>query len=359
MAPLPLKVLKRGKLVWLVDLRSIRRGRRFFPTEAQARVYRAAIVREHDNFGASAHVLSHQDRVEFLAAQDKLKGSGGSITQAVEHFLRHKASVAPKTAREAFTEFLASKEASGKRKRYTVQLRYSVGAFIEGCDGRVDEITAANVQTWLAAGGWSLLTRKGYLRDVCGFFNWCVKRRHCSSNPCHQIERIIVDGRPVEILTVEQSRSLMHACLETDGPLVPALTLALFCGIRPQEIQRLSWSDVDIKGRFVLIGSSTSKTRRRRLVTISDGARQFLALGGDIPPKDYVARLLAVRKAAGITRWPHNALRHSFCSYHLAMHQRAAETALQAGHSEQMLFQHYRSVVTLASAVKFWGIGPL
>jgi hypothetical protein len=42
--------------------------------------------------------------------------------------------------------------------------------------------------------------------------------------------------------------------------------------------------------------------------------------------------------------WKHNALRHSFCSYRLADVKSAAEVALVAGNSPQMIFQHYREL---------------
>jgi hypothetical protein len=40
--------------------------------------------------------------------------------------------------------------------------------------------------------------------------------------------------------------------------------------------------------------------------------------------------------------WRHNALRHSFCSYRLADVKSAAQVALEAANSPQMIFQHYR-----------------
>jgi hypothetical protein len=50
---------------------------------------------------------------------------------------------------------------------------------------------------------------------------------------------------------------------------------------------------------------------------------------------------------AGIAKWPTNALRHIFASYHLAKWQDAAALALQTGHTTTaMLFGHYREVVT-------------
>jgi integrase len=58
--------------------------------------------------------------------------------------------------------------------------------------------------------------------------------------------------------------------------------------------------------------------------------------------------------------WPKNCLRHSFASYHLAMHESADKTALQMGHrSTTMLFEHYRELVTRSDAERFWGILPL
>ena len=35
-----------------------------------------------------------------------------------------------------------------------------------------------------------------------------------------------------------------------------------------------------------------------------------------------------------------------------------AKTALQAGHTESVLFQHYRKMVRREDAEKFWGIFP-
>ena len=64
-------------------------------------------------------------------------------------------------------------------------------------------------------------------------------------------------------------------------------------------------------------------------------------------------------KAAGIERWPNNALRHSFASYHLALHQNAATTALQLGHTDsRLLFEHYRELVHPEDAKAFWEITP-
>jgi hypothetical protein len=57
--------------------------------------------------------------------------------------------------------------------------------------------------------------------------------------------------------------------------------------------------------------------------------------------------------------WKHNALRHSFCSYRLAAIKNAAQVALEAGNSPQMIFKHYRQLVTEAEANQWFAIRPI
>jgi hypothetical protein len=54
----------------------------------------------------------------------------------------------------------------------------------------------------------------------------------------------------------------------------------------------------------------------------------------------------------------HNGLRHSFCSYRLAVTKSAAQVSLEAGNSPKMLFQNYRELVTEKSAKEYFGILP-
>ena len=104
------------------------------------------------------------------------------------------------------------------------------------------------------------------------------------------------------------------------------------------------------------------RARRRRLVTIQPNLRAWLDLGGELPVRgsksnvwrDFTA---AMTRATGVP-WHHNATRHSFCSYHLAQFQNAGKTALECGHSETMLFKHYRELVRPDVAAAFFEIRP-
>jgi hypothetical protein len=59
-----------------------------------------------------------------------------------------------------------------------------------------------------------------------------------------------------------------------------------------------------------------------------------------------------------LKRWPNNALRDSYCSYHYQRDGSADRTSDNAGHSIEMLKEHYRAIVSPEDTVRFWNIFP-
>lgn len=53
---------------------------------------------------------------------------------------------------------------------------------------------------------------------------------------------------------------------------------------------------------------------------------------------------------------PKNGARHSFVSYHLSLFENTELTALQAGHSREILFRHYRELATRDEAESYFTI---
>ncbi len=66
----------------------------------------------------------------------------------------------------------------------------------------------------------------------------------------------------------------------------------------------------------------------------------------------------AAKHAAGLENWQSNALRHSFGSYHLALHDDATKTAALMGNDVGMVHEHYKALVTKAEAERFWTLRP-
>lgn len=80
---------------------------------------------------------------------------------------------------------------------------------------------------------------------------------------------------------------------------------------------------------------------------------------GPISPAGFDKRIRGLVKKAGLTEWPHNALRHSAASYHYAKHQNAAQTIAMLGkENDDVLFTHYRALVKSSQANKFYLLSP-
>ena len=76
--------------------------------------------------------------------------------------------------------------------------------------------------------------------------------------------------------------------------------------------------------------------------------------------EDFRDNLEALKEAAGISDWPHNGLRHSFASYHLAAFGDAIKTATMLGHKDPgVVHNHYKALVQKSDAVRFWDLRPV
>lgn len=145
-----------------------------------------------------------------------------------------------------------------------------------------------------------------------------------------------------------------------------------FAGLRTIEILRLEWKDVWFDKRVIEVGKDKAKTATRRLAPIVPALEAWLkprAKTGPILPgirdefhftklfKDATSKLIDA-KGEPLVTLVHNGLRHSFCSYRLAVTKSAAQVSLEAGNSPKMLFENYRELVTEKAAKDYFGILP-
>ena len=56
--------------------------------------------------------------------------------------------------------------------------------------------------------------------------------------------------------------------------------------------------------------------------------------------------------------WQENGLRHSFISYRLAVLHGTARVAVEAGNSPEVIFAHYRELVTPETAEEWFKVKP-
>jgi integrase len=259
---------------------------------------------------------------------------------------------------ETVNEFLLAKARAGRSDRYLRQLRVSLSHFASG-RARVplSSVTIADVENWLDATDWAVRTQRGYLSDVRTMFNFAVRRGLVTLNPAVGVELpVLGEEEPPHIHTVEQVLQVLEAARARDPDVCRHLAIRYFAGVRSSEAHRLTEENLLLDRGVIEVPAKKAKTRRRRLVTIQPNLRAWLELGGELRPMSPMTVRAVIR--ASKVEWHHNVTRHSFVSYHLAHFQNAAKTALEAGHTEQMLFAHYRELVTPDSAREFWAITP-
>jgi integrase len=183
------------------------------------------------------------------------------------------------------------------------------------------------------------------------------------SNPVLRTAQPKLVDKPPEIFAVDELAALLNAAAARALNVVPMLAIGAFAGVREAEIKRLNWSEVDQRRGHIEIKSSKAKSARRRIVemqpNLCDWLRPYAGMTGAVVPQNSRKKLDAIRKDAGLTRWPKNGLRHSFASYRLAATHDAPRVASELGHtSPHMLYGVYRELVLPEEAVRYWQIVP-
>lgn len=260
------------------------------------------------------------------------------------------------TVVDAINELLTSKARAGRSDAYLRQLRIGLADFARGRSRHaLASITPADVEAWLSLSHLSARTRLGRLQYVRTLFGFGQRRGYCAGNPAAAVDTPTQRSDPPGIHTPAQVRTVLRAAMDSSPRLTRVLAIRYFAGLRTAEAARLD--EADIGPKYITVQAAKAKTRRRRLVPIHPTLRAWLDLGGELPGQTCEQALWELTRRIGVP-WPRNCARHSWASYHLAAYGSAAQTALIAGHSEQMLFAHYRELVTPEAAAEFWAITP-
>lgn len=138
----------------------------------------------------------------------------------------------------------------------------------------------------------------------------------------------------------------------------------LYAGVRPEEVSRLSWDDVDWDDKVLYIDARHAKTGGGRHVPLLPPLIKILSQvknTGAICPPAWSKRWRSLRKSAGFDTWIPDVLRHSFASYHAKMFHDLPQLQLAMGHRDcQLLLTRYINLRGLSkkSAKLFWN-GPI
>jgi integrase len=191
-------------------------------------------------------------------------------------------------------------------------------------------------------------------------WTFAVRRGYATANVIQLVDKTSVVRDHVPTFSIEQLTKLLAAA---PPDYLPVLAIGAFAGLRPEEINKLTWEDLDFNERTIRVNASAAKTRKKRFAEISDNLQAWLQLypgrTGPVALPNLQKLRRATMKAANIGKWPPDVLRHSFASAHYAFHRDPARTAVIMGHRDQnMLLTHYRDLMRPSEAAKYWQIAP-
>jgi len=299
----------------------------------------------------------------------------------VEFFLKHhRPPEFTIRLRDASKLYLDDKERDGLRPRTYGALKASIERFAKATDDSwVHEITAQQVTGYLrglrSTDGQKKCSKKFWnntLNELRGFFSWCSTPDKASNRPftfedpaasvrAYDARQVREEQNARPITTDLETMPRMFSALMRwrGGAMVRYFSLAYFAGIRDGEIQRMAGREdelINLKTRTITIPANISKTRHERHIVISENLAAWLeSFPAPVTGPNFGRMLTEAKKHFNIT---HDETRHSFISYHIAVHRSIEDAALQAGNSESIIKRHYLNTHTREEGADFFRIIP-
>ncbi len=196
-----------------------------------------------------------------------------------------------------------------------------------------------------------------------GVFAHSLQQGWCRSNPVAALRAPRLKEAEIHPLSMAELTRLLRTAQEPEHrACMPALGLMLWAGVRPAEVARLSWEDIDEAERVIVLRPQHSKTGGTRHITLHPVLSAWLKRAdrvqkGALCPRCWALRWKRLRLAAGLTPWRQDVLRHTFASYHIKQWHDFSRLQLEMGHrSADLLRTRYLSMrgITSAHAERFW-----
>ncbi len=239
-----------------------------------------------------------------------------------------------------------------RRARTLCDFRGITKRFMRRCKGlanrRVRSISAEECRDYIQEAFDTPRQRNKARLILSGVFTTACKRGWCAENPVRKVEPERLEEKRINILSKAEIAKLMSTAETFEGGVCLAATaIMLYAGVRPNEVERLRWSDVRIDDGVICIAPHHSKTGGARHVTIFPPLARILHRnrrpGNErICPPNWRHLRARLHREAGFRTWQSDVLRHTFATHHLATFRNYAELQLEMGHrSAELLRTRY------------------
>jgi integrase len=323
--------------------------------------------------------LTEAEKLDAREALRRLDGSGMSLAQAVAIALKQPGGAPRRVAPgDAVEQFLLASMRRGCRARTQQFYREQLERWVMECGAaHLDEVSRPALRAYLEGMPVSPGSVGCRHRAIRALYRWARRQEPplCATDPTEGLVLELPSApHKVEFFSPAEAATMLAAA----GEHAPALALALFAGIRPEELggftkPRMRWEDVDCVSRIVRVPAEVSKTNKSRVI---EGLPPALWMWlqsdrrrgtGDRRQKH--GPILTINWQPLVVRlkplladgWKQDGTRHSFATYALALTSDPGKVSLWLGHegSPTLLYRHYRGLATFAQAKAFFGLRPV
>ena len=179
-----------------------------------------------------------------------------------------------------------------------------------------------------------------------GLFEFALRREWCDKNPIKRIERKKVVEKEIQPLKLTETKRLIKNAQRESPVYAVVAALLVYTGIRPREVRRLTWRDIDTEEKTITVRSQCSKTGGVRQVEIPPVLNRVLIAHsselkeGKICPTDWQRRWRKIRDNSGFRgRWVQDVLRHTYASFHAKNYADLPRLQLNMGHRDLSLLR--------------------
>lgn len=391
-----------------IDGRKYQRRLQTFTDHSEALAQAEALATEIHNGGAEATAFTARDRAIYAQALAQVQTFGVELPAALLEWSEartastgHKLSEVVAAGVKALTrlvhptmdvalQLIASKRGHDLDGRYERDVRRHLQEFAAAFPGDIARISTAEIEQWLNErkkhNGELLGTvrRNHVLDDIVHLFKFARSRGFLPDKitAAQQIKKVKSHAQTIQLFTPAELQTLLS---HVDHEWLPLMAISALSGVRTEEIglsyhaadrkEPLRWEDFDWASREIIVSARCAKTGKPRRCPIVDNLWQWLkpwreekatgpVIQGSIDKfrKRFKRQLLKLSHETEISprliEWPHNALRHSYGSYRMAILKNANQLWLEMGNSLAMIQNHYHNPRSEQEAKQWFSIFP-
>ncbi len=305
------------------------------------------------------------------------RAAGADLTAAARWYAEHgPLKIAQAELAAAVARFLAEYDRGSKATRSTFGTELDGFLKVPAHHGLLlSEVTEERLTAWVhrkvdGKHDPAPRTLRGRITTWVTFLNRCRDWKLLPERGKHAAEVLrkpVIPDAGKEILSVEQGKALLVAVREHDSKLETYLLIAGWLGLRPSEVQRLTWQGFDWERGYLHVTAAVAgKTSSERYVPVDPRVLKLLRWQFITSRKKVTANVcgfrsreflsVLARREKVLATWPPDVLRHSFCSYRIACVKSLDQVAEEAGNSPAILKSNYRKPMRPEDGAAWWGI---